>query len=176
MWFDRVFSFFSWLESETQKLHSVNFWSNRPKAPKSNLLSLMKILGKEQLVRSKSCHFYFLSIALLQSTEFLSINEPVMENRCLCSFKAPSRFTLNENCNWIDFFQIVAHQWIKFLYRASEEQKWIWYFLLKDQSYLRSLHNLKFESGVRFTYFQLDYELKGLLSWSWKSVLQKTHR
>ncbi len=85
----------------------------------------MKLLRKEQLVRSKSCHFYFLPIVLLQSIEFLSINEPAMENRCLCSFNAPSRFTLNENCNWIGFFQTAAHQWIKFLYQASEVQKWI---------------------------------------------------
>lgn len=28
------FFLFSWLESETQKLHSVNFWSNRPKLQK----------------------------------------------------------------------------------------------------------------------------------------------
>ncbi len=100
-----------------------------------------------------------------------------MEKRCLCLFNAPSRFLLNKNFNLIGFFQIVAHQWIKFLYQALEEQKWIWY-LLKGQSSFRSIQNLKFKYCVRFTYFQLDYEPKGFFheheNLSFKKPIAKT--
>lgn len=137
----------------------------------------MKILRKEQLVRSKSCHFYFLP-NLSTSIDWISITQWACRGKkSLCSFNAPSRFLLNENFNWIGFFQIVAHQWIKFLYQALEEQKWIWY-LLKGQSSFRSIQNLKFECDVRFTYFQLDYEPKGFFhdheNLSFKKPIAKT--
>lgn len=172
MWFDRVVSFFSWLESETQKLHSVNFWSNRQKAPKSNLLSLKKFHRKEQLVRSNHAFctfwqsFYFNWLSLYESMS-LPWKTYAFVRSMFPRFNIKRRLQLD----WLLSDSCAPTRSNSFIRCKKSENG------SDTSSKINPISgaSIIWNSNVKFVLHisNLIMSPKGLLSWPWNSFLQK---